>query len=95
MNRWSGNELEWQLHSDPSRDGCTRLNMVGYFSPRLIRGVTQNEVFLRRARNRVRVWRSKPGEPHSSHLPGVELRLEESIRQERCRFRTGNELRIV
>lgn len=96
MNRWSDIELQWQLGNDSSRDGYTRLNMVGYLSPRLIRGVTQDEkVFLRRARNRVRVWRSKPGEPHSSHLPGGELRLEERIRRGRSRFRRGNELRII
>jgi hypothetical protein len=98
MNRWSDIELELQLDNDSSRDGCTRLNMVGYLCPRLIRGVTQDEkMFLRRVRDRVRVrvWRSKPGEPHSSHLPRGELRLEERIRRGRCRFPKGNELRII
>jgi len=40
MNRWSDIELQWQLGNDSSRDGGTRLNMVGYLSPRLSGGVT-------------------------------------------------------
>ncbi len=37
------------------------------------------------------VLRSKPGERHSSHLPGGELRLEDRIRRGTCKFRRCNE----